>query len=99
MVRTGREDGGSIPPPPFRSLDNFVHPTLSVSFGRDSKSRWSLLPDVYARGTVAHRKLTRSLHSGCGSGTFRLVRPAALAARSSDRPLNSWRLGAMGGRS
>ena len=30
-----REDGDSIPPPPFRSLGNFVHPTLPVSFGRD----------------------------------------------------------------
>ena len=38
-----REDGGSIPPPPFRSLGNFVHPTLLVSFGRDTKSRWSKL--------------------------------------------------------
>ena len=38
-----REDGGSIPPPPFRSLGNFVHPTLPVSFGRDIKSRWSKL--------------------------------------------------------
>ena len=27
---------------PFRSLVNFVHPTLPVSFGRDIKSPWSL---------------------------------------------------------
>ena len=30
-----REDGGSITPPPFRSLGNFVHPTLPMSFARD----------------------------------------------------------------
>ena len=36
---------------PFQNLDNFVHPTLLVSFGRDTKSRWSLLPGVYARGS------------------------------------------------
>ena len=29
---------GSKPPPLFRSLGNFVHPTLPVSFGRDSKA-------------------------------------------------------------
>ena len=34
----------------FRCLGNFVRPTLSVSFGRDTKSCWSLLPGVYARG-------------------------------------------------
>ena len=36
---------------PFRNLGNFVHPTLPVSFGRDTKSRWSLLSGVYARGS------------------------------------------------
>ena len=45
----GRRDQGSIPPPPFQSLGNFVYPTLPVSFGRDSKSHWSLLSGVYAR--------------------------------------------------
>ena len=39
----GRGDRGSKPPPPFRSLGNFVHPTLPVSFGGESKSRSSLL--------------------------------------------------------
>ena len=29
----------------------FVHPTLPMSFGRDIKSRWSLLSGVYARGS------------------------------------------------
>ena len=37
--------------PPFRNLGNFVHLTLPVSFGRDTKSRWSLLSGVYARGS------------------------------------------------
>ena len=32
--------------PPFRNLGNFVHPHLPVSFGRDSKSRWSILSRV-----------------------------------------------------
>ena len=34
----GRDDRASKPPPPFRSLGNFVHPTLPVSFGRDGKT-------------------------------------------------------------
>ena len=36
---------------PFQNLGKFVHPTLLVSFGRDTKSRWSFLPGVYARGS------------------------------------------------
>ena len=36
---------------PFQNLGNFVHPTLPVSFGRYTKSRWSLLLGVYARGS------------------------------------------------
>ena len=36
---------------PFRRLGNFVHPTLPVAFGRDNKSRWSLLSGVYVRGS------------------------------------------------
>ena len=35
----------------LQSLGNFFHLTLSVSFGRDSKSCWPLLPGVYARGS------------------------------------------------
>ena len=35
---------------PFRNLSHFVHPTLPLSFGRDTKHRWSLLYGVYARG-------------------------------------------------
>ena len=49
----GRRDRGSKPPPPFRSLGNFVHPTLPVSFGRESKSRWSLL-SMSMPGEVKH---------------------------------------------
>ena len=33
-----REAGGSILPPSFRSLGNFVHPILTVSFGRDTET-------------------------------------------------------------
>ena len=47
----GRRDRGSKPTPPFRSLGNYVHPTLPASFRRDNKSRWSLLSCVYARGS------------------------------------------------
>ena len=36
---------------PFQNLGNLVHPILSVSFGRYTKSRWSLLSGVYARGS------------------------------------------------
>ena len=45
-----REDGGLIPPLPFRNWGNFIHPTL-LSFGRDSKTFWSLLSGVYAKGS------------------------------------------------
>ena len=34
---------------PFQKLGNFVHLTLPVTFGRDTKSRRSLLSGVYAR--------------------------------------------------
>ena len=36
---------------PFRNFGNFLYPTLPVSFGRDTKSRWYLLSGVYARGS------------------------------------------------
>ena len=42
-----RGDGGSIPPTAVSKLRQ----TLPVSFGRDTKSRWSLLSGVYARGS------------------------------------------------
>ena len=37
--------------PPFLNLGDFFTPHLPVSFGRDTKSRWSLLSGVYARGS------------------------------------------------
>ena len=45
-----RLHNGSIPP--------FVHSTFSVSFGRESKRCWSILPGGYA--TVSKRSHTRS---------------------------------------
>ena len=36
---------------PFGHFGNFLYPTFPVSFGRDTKSRWSLLSGVYARGS------------------------------------------------
>ena len=36
-------------------MDTFLYPTLPGSFGRDTKSRWSLLSGVYARGSkISH---------------------------------------------
>ena len=46
----GRGDRVSSPPTAVSKLKgNFVHPTLPVSFGRDTKSCWSLQSGVYAR--------------------------------------------------
>ena len=45
---------GSNPTAEFFSLWDFgnsVYPALPVSFGGDTKSRWSLLSGVYARGS------------------------------------------------
>ena len=47
-----RGDGGSIPPTAVSKLRQYRSPPhLPVSFGRDTKSRWSLLSGVYARGS------------------------------------------------
>ena len=46
---------------PFGNFGNFLYPTLPVSFGGDTKSRWSLLSCVY-HDSRCHRK---------GNGTFR----------------------------
>ena len=49
-----RGDGGSIPPTAVSKLRQFT-PHLPVCFGRDTKSRWSLLSGVYARGSkISH---------------------------------------------
>ena len=49
-----------IPPPPFRSLGNFVHPTLSVSFRRDIKSCCSMsVGPFYVVTVVFHWVLIR----------------------------------------
>ena len=40
----------------LRNSDNSVYPALPVSFGGDTKSRWSLLSGVYARGCkISHQ--------------------------------------------
>ena len=40
---------------PFGNFGNFLYPTLPVSFVRDTKSSWSLLSGVYARGSkISH---------------------------------------------
>ena len=40
---------------PLGNFGNFLYPTLPVSFGRDTKSRWSLLSGAYARGSkISH---------------------------------------------
>ena len=44
-----------IPLRPLGNFGNFLYPTLPVSFGRDTKRRWSLLSGVYARGSkISH---------------------------------------------
>ena len=40
-----------IPLRPLGNFGNLLYPTLPVSFGRDTKSRRSLLSGVYARGS------------------------------------------------
>ena len=46
---------------PFQNVDNFV--TLSVSFGRDTNSHWSLLPGVCARvKNLTHNRLCVTYH-------------------------------------
>ena len=52
-----RGDGGSFNPTcrRFETLTISFTPHLPVSFGRDTKSRWSLLSGVYARGSkISH---------------------------------------------
>ena len=44
-------DGGSIPPTAISKLRQLRSPHICLSFGRDTKSRWSLLSGVYARGS------------------------------------------------
>ena len=59
-----RGDGGSIPPTAVSKLRQFrigfrffFTPHLPVSLGRDTKSRWSLLSGVYARGSkISHKR-------------------------------------------
>ena len=36
---------------PLGNFGNFLYPTLPVPFGRYTKSRWSRLSGVYARGS------------------------------------------------
>ena len=40
-----------FPLAPLGNVGNFIYPTLPVSFGRDTKTCWSLLSAVYARGS------------------------------------------------
>ena len=42
---------GSNPTEALGNFGNFLYPALPVSFGRETKSRWSLLSGVYARGS------------------------------------------------
>ena len=37
---------------PCQGLGNFVHTTLPVSFGRDTKSRCSLQSGIYVNGSI-----------------------------------------------
>ena len=46
-----RGDGGSIPPTAVSKLTQFRLPHICLWFSEDTKSRWSLLSGVYARGS------------------------------------------------
>ena len=46
-----RGDGGSIPPTAISKVFEFRSPHICLSFGRDTKSWWSLLFGAYARGS------------------------------------------------
>ena len=46
-----RGDGDSIPPTAVLKFRQFHSPHIEETFGRDTKSRWSLLSGVYARGS------------------------------------------------
>ena len=64
-----RTDGVPVNLLLFQSLTNFIHPALPVSFRRDTKSRWLILPGVYARGhEVSHAggKRVNCVHSQSG---------------------------------
>ena len=40
----------------LRNFGNSVYPALPVSFGGDTKSRWSVISGVYARGSkISHQ--------------------------------------------
>ena len=45
---------GSNPTEADGNFGNFQNPTLPVSFGRDTKNRWSLLSGVYVRGSKTY---------------------------------------------
>ena len=50
-----RGDGGSIPPAAVSKLSQFRSHHICLSFGGDTKSWWSLLSGVYARGSkISH---------------------------------------------
>ena len=47
-----REDQGLNQPAAVSKLGQYFHPILPVTFRRDTKSCWFLLPGVYARGSI-----------------------------------------------
>ena len=48
----------------LRNFGNSVYPALLVSFGGDTKSRWSLLSGVYARGSkISHQSALEMCNS------------------------------------
>ena len=46
-----RGDGGSIPPTAFSKLRQFHLPHICLCLSEETKSQWSLLSGVYARGS------------------------------------------------
>ena len=57
-----RGDGGSIPPTAVSKLRQFCLPHICLCLSEETKSQWSLLSGVYARGS-------KRSHTGGKSGT------------------------------
>ena len=55
----------------LRNFGNSVYPALPVSFGRDTKSRRSLLSGVYARGSKRSHQSAREFVTVVDSTTLR----------------------------
>ena len=58
---------------PFRNFGNFIHYTLPVSFGRYTKSRWSILYGIYVCRRVVNEVQKICLESKDGSHLTQVI--------------------------